>query len=418
MSRDNRAVRLTGNHVSTSKSFGRSLLSQWWLEPTITYLNHGTVGATPRVVLEAQQAWQRRIEAQPARFLFREALHWTQADAAASGQPRSLVRAAADEVGAFVGAKGDDLVFTDNASTGINAVLRSLVLTQGDEILILDQAYGAVAKAAGFVARRAGARVVAVALPFPLEGDATAAYVDAIGRALTPRTRLAIIDHIASGSALILPVAAITARCHAQGVPVLVDGAHAPGAIALDIPAIGADWYVGNLHKWAFVPRACGLLWAAPERQAALHPPTISWGLDTGMTFEFDWTGTRDPSALLAAPTALAFMRDTLGVDAMRTWNHDLVWRMAHELSARWGRHWGVPEAMVGCMASIPLPERIDALGPDAAPRLKDWLLRERSIEAQVLELGGHAFVRLAAQVYNDETDYERLAEAVDQWPA
>ena len=166
------------------------------------------------------------------------------------------------------------------------------------------------------------------------------------------------------------------------------------------------------------MPRACGLLWAAPERQAALHPPTISWGLDVGMTVEFDWTGTRDPSAILAAPAALAFMRDALGIDAMRTWNHDLVWRMAHELAARWGRRWAVPEAMVGCMASIPLPGRIDALGPDAPPKLKDWLLRERGIEAQVLTLGGHAYVRLAAQVYNDESDYERLAEAVDQWPA
>ncbi len=409
---------------SRHATFGHPLLDQWWLAPDVTYLNHGTVGATPRVVLEAQQAWQRRIEAQPARFLFREALHWSAADAAVaarSGHPRSLVRAAADEVGAFVGACGDDIVFVDNASTGINAVLRSLALADGDEILILDQAYGAVAKAAGFVARHAGARVVTVALPFPVDGDAAdvaCACADAVERALGPRTRIAVIDHVASDTALVLPVAEIAARCRAHGVPVLVDGAHAPGAIALDIPALGVDWYVGNLHKWAFVPRACGLLWAAPERQAALHPPTISWGLDTGMTSEFDWTGTRDPSAILAAPTALAFMREALGVDAMRAWNHDLVWRMAHALAERWGRRWTVPEAMVGCMATVPLPERLDALGPDAMPRLKDWLLRERGIEAQVLALRGRAHVRLAAQVYNDESDYERLAQAVDQWPA
>ncbi len=406
--------------MNSPMRFGRSMLRHWWLDPAITYLNHGTVGATPRVVLEAQQAWQRRIEAQPARFLFREALHWNEGDADAAGGARPLIRSVADEVGAFLGARGDDLVFTDNASTGINAVLRSLGLREGDEILLLDQAYGAVAKAAGFVARHAGARVVTVALPFPVEGelaDVTAAYADAVERAITPRTRLAIVDHVASDTALVLPVAAITARCRARGVPVLVDGAHAPGALALDIPAIGADWVVGNLHKWAFVPRACAVLWAAPERQAALHPPTISWGLDAGMTAEFDWAGTRDPSALLAAPAALAFMRDTLGVDAMRTWNHDLVWRMAHELSARWGRHWAVPEAMVGCMASIPLPARLDALGPDAMPRLKSWLLRERAIEAQVLAIQGRAHVRLAAQVYNDERDYERLADAIDQWP-
>ena len=395
-------------------TFGRSFLAHWWLDPAITYLNHGTVGATPRVVLEAQHAWQRRIEAQPAAFLFRELMRVTPDD---PGAPRPLLRQAADAVAEFVGARGDDLVFVDNASTGINAVLRSIALRPGDEIVVLDQAYGAVVKAAEFVARAAGAKVVVVATPFPVQGDPIEAYVDAVERALTPRTRLAILDHISSNTALTLPVAEITARCRAHGVPVLVDGAHAPGAIALDIAAIGADWYVGNLHKWAFVPRACGLLWAAPARQASLHPPTISWGLDEGLAMEFDWTGTRDPSALLSAPAALAFMRDTLGVAAMRTWNHDLVWRMAHELGARWGQPFGVPEAMVGCMASIALPARIDALGVAAAPALKDWLLRERRIEAQVLTIHDHLYVRIAAQVYNDERDYERLAQAIDEWP-
>ncbi|MEP6505662.1 MAG: aminotransferase class V-fold PLP-dependent enzyme, partial [Betaproteobacteria bacterium] len=171
-------------------------------------------------------------------------------------------------------------------------------------------------------------------------------------------------------------------------------------------------------HKWAFAPRACALLWVAPARRATLHPPVISWGLDEGLTHEFDWTGTRDPSAVLAAPAGLAFMREVLGVGAMRTWNHDLVWRMAHSLSARWGQPWNVPEAMVGCMASIALPDRIGALGAAACTPLKDWLLLERGIEAQILAIRGRPHVRLAAQVYNDESDYERLAQAVDDWPA
>jgi len=283
---------------------------------------------------------------------------------------------------------------------------------------VLDQAYGAVVLAAGFVARSAGATVVTVATPWPVAADATDAYADAVERALTPRTRLAILDHVSSHTALTLPVAAMTARCRARGVPVLVDGAHVPGALALDIEAIGADWYVANLHKWAFVPRACGFLWVAPARRATLHPPVISWGLDAGLAQEFDWTGTRDPSAVLCAPDGLAFMRDVLGLDAMRTWNHDLVWRMAHTLAARWGQPFTTPEGMVGCMASIALPQRIDALGEAAAPALKDWLLNARRIEAQVLAIRGHVHVRLAAQVYNDESDYERLAHAVDAWPA
>ncbi|MFL6696515.1 MAG: aminotransferase class V-fold PLP-dependent enzyme [Vitreoscilla sp.] len=396
-------------------TFGRSLLDLWWLDPAVTYLNHGTVGATPRAVLETQQAWQRRIEAQPAAFLFRELMRLSPDE---PGAPRPLLRQAADAVGEFVGARGDDLVFVDNASTGINAVLRSIALRPGDEIVVLDQAYGAVVKAAQYLARGAGAKVVVVSTPFPVQGDPTAACVDAVERALTPRTRLAILDHICSQTALILPVAEMTARCRARGVPVLVDGAHAPGAIALDVEAIGADWYVGNLHKWAFAPRACGFLWVSQARRAELHPPVISWGLDVGLTQEFDWTGTRDPSAMLTAPAGIAFMRDTLGLDAMRTWNHDLVWRMANELSARWSQPFATPEAMVGCMASVALPARIGALGESAAPALKDWLLLERRIEAQVLAINGQVCVRLAAQVYNDESDYERLAAAIDEWPA
>ena len=393
--------------------FGRSFLAHWWLDPEITYLNHGTVGATPRVVLEAQQAWQRRIEVQPASFLFRELMRVTPDE---PGAPRLLLRRTADTVGAFMGARGDDLVFVDNASTGINAVLRSLALEAGDEIVVLDQAYGAVALAARFVARAAGASVVTVTTPFPVEGDPGLAYSEAVERALTPRTRLAVIDHVSSETALTLPVAAMIARCRALGVPVLVDGAHVPGALPLDIAALGADWYVGNLHKWAFAPRGCGFLWVAPAHRAALHPPVISWGLDAGLAQEFDWTGTRDPSALLSAPAGLDFMRDVLGLEAMRTWNHDLVWRMAHVLAARWGRAWTTPESMVGCMASVPLPARLDVLGDAAAPALKDWLLRERRIEAQVLAIRGRLHVRLAAQVYNDESDFERLADAVDAY--
>jgi len=396
-------------------TFGRSFLAHWWLDPAITYLNHGTVGATPRVVLEAQQAWQRRMEAQPAAFLFRELMRLTPDE---PGQPRLLLRQATDAVGEFLGARGDDLVFVDNATTGINAVLRSIALAPGDEIVVLDQAYGAVVKAAEFVARVAGARVVVAATPFPAPVDASAAYVEAVERVLTPRTRLAVIDHIASETALLLPIVEMTAACRARGVPVLVDGAHAPGAIELDIESIGADWYVANLHKWAFAPRACGLLWVAPAHRATLHPPVISWGLDVGLAQEFEWTGTRDPSAMLAAPAGIAFMRDVLGVDAMRAWNHGLVWRMAHELAARWGQPFTTPEAMVGCMAGVALPERIAALGAQAAPALKDWLFHERRIEAQVLAIRGRPHVRLAAQVYNDETDFERLAEAVDAWPA
>ena len=395
------------------------MLAHWWLAPEILYLNHGTAGATPRVVLEHQQALQREIERQPARFLFRELMRISPGDAPpGSAVPR--LRAAAAAVAGFLGVQGADLVFVDNATAGVNAVLNSLPLEAGDEIVLLEQAYGAVAKAAHHAARRVGARVVTVALPFPPEGDVTDACAAAVDAALGPRTRLAVLDLVSSETALTLPVPAMSARCRARGVPVLVDGAHAPGAIDLALPALGADWFVGNLHKWAFAPRGCGILWAAPGRTSqaafALHPTVISWGLDNGLQQEFDWTGTRDPSPMLSAPAGLDFMREVLGVEAMRRWNHGLVWRAAHELAARWRTSFAVPEAMVGCMASVPLPAHIEARAAGASVRLKDWLLFERGIEAQILEIRGRPHVRLAAQVYNEEADYADLARAIDAW--
>src|SRR5262249_53888660 len=171
-------------------------------------------------------------------------------------------------VAEFLGARGDDLVFVDNATTGANTVLRSLELEAGDEILVTDHTYGAVANAAAFVARQHGATVRTVTLPYPV-GDGRP-LADA--SALTPRTRLALVDHVTSESALVVPVREIAARCREKGVAVLVDGAHAPGAIPVDVAALGVDYYTANLHKWAWAPRSCGILWVAPERQARLHP--------------------------------------------------------------------------------------------------------------------------------------------------
>jgi isopenicillin-N epimerase len=403
------------------------MLQHWWLDPTHTYLNHGTVGATPRTVLAAQQALQREAETHPARFLFRELVDLRPATerAAAPRAPRTRLRAAADAVGAFVGARGDDLAFVDNASAGVSSVLRSLVLQPGDEIVLHDLAYGAVRIAAEHLAARAGARVVPFAWPFPVTpaDHALAAWTGPLERAIGPRTRLVIVDHIVSGTGLVLPVQALVRVARERGVPVLVDGAHAPAAVPLDIAALDADWYVANLHKWAFAPRSCGLLWAAPERQRGLHPPVLSWGLDEGFTTEFDWTGTRDPSAWLAAPAGLDFITHTLGVAAMREWNHARVVEAAAMLVGRWdlrdaqGEPWTPPPAsMTGCLLTIPLPAAAarrfgtDGAGANA---LKDRLFHGHRIEAQVLSLRGALWVRLAAQVYNEAADFERLGDAV-----
>ena len=387
-------------------TFGRAMLGEWLLDPRITYLNHGTVGATPRRVLEAQQSIRDEIERQPSRFMLRELadVSW---GGGRSGKPR--LRLAADAVAGFLGAAGDDLAFVDNATAGANAVLRSAPLAAGDEILITDLGYGGVANAARHVAGERGLALRTVEMPAP--GADPAAFVTAMAEGLGARTRLAIVDQVTSDTALRLPVAEIAAHCRARDVLVLVDGAHAPGAIAVDIPALGADWYLGNLHKWAWAPRSCGILWASRERQAGLHPPVVSWGLDRGMAAEFDFPGTRDPSPQLAAPAALDFMRH-LGVEAVQRYNHDLAWRAARHLAERWGVPFATPESMIGTMAAVPLPEDLGTTAGEAT-RLRDALLFEDAIEVHLHAFRGRIWARLSAQVYNDLDDVERLGAAV-----
>jgi isopenicillin-N epimerase len=386
-------------------NFGHGMLEHFALDPAVTYLNHGTVGVAPRRVLLAQQRIRDEMERQPCRFLARELVQLVGVPTDRPGRMRQAAAAVAE----FVGARPDDLVFVDNASTGVNAVLRSLPFRVGDEILLTDQTYGAVAYAAGFVARGCGAVVCTVAVPYPAFEPGL--LVERVAAALTPKTRLVVLDHIVSETALILPVAEMAARCRERGVRVLVDGAHAPGMIPLDIPALGVDYYTANLHKWAYAPKGCGLLWAAPERQAELHPPVISWGLDQGFTHEFDWVGTRDPSPWLAAPEGIAFLRE-LGPERVRAYTHGLAWDGARELTARFGTRLAIGEAAVGSMVTLPLPESLGK-GREEVARLRDALLFEDGIEVQMHAGHGRLWARLCAQVYTERKDLDRLGEAI-----
>ena len=390
------------------RPFGRAWLDQWGLDPAIVYLNHGTVGAPPLRVLKAQRAIQDEIERQPSRFLLRE-LTGIRVGGPRAEPPR--MRLAAEAVARRFGARGDDLVFVDNATTGVNAVLRSLPLAAGDEIVVTSHGYGGVDNAVRYVARERGAVRVVVELPAVVTDPSD--LVKAIERALTPRTRLALVDQISSDTALLFPVAEIAALCRERGVPILVDGAHAPGAIALDIPAIGCDWYVGNLHKWAWAPRSSAILWASPERQAGLHPTVISWGLDQGFTTEFDLVGTRDPSPWLASPAGLE-MQEEIGVEAIRRYNHETALAAGERLAARWGTGYSTPRSMVATMANVPLPASFGATREDAA-RWRDALLFEDGIEVGVTARDGALWARVAIQIYNDLADVDRLGEAVER---
>jgi isopenicillin-N epimerase len=381
--------------VNTDRTFGHAVRDLWPLEPGAIYLNHGTLGVTPRPVLAAQAALNEEIEAHPARFMFHEL------------KPR--LRAAADRAARIFGGRGQDYVFTDNATAGVNAVLRSIDLGPGDELLITNQTYGAVQNAARYACRRSGADLTTVDLPFPIVGaDDVVAALDA---ALNTRTRLVILDHITSDTALVLPLDRLIARCHAAGARVLVDGAHAPGQIAVDIPALNADWYVGNLHKWYFAPRGCGLLWASEREQASLHPAVISWRLDEGFDAEFDWTGTRNPTPFLCFPNAADVM-DDLDAHAVRHYNNSLVRAAADLFAQRFGGP-TAPAEMTGAMTLAPLPERLPATH-DAARDLRGRLLDQHDIEVSIVAWQGRLWARLAAQIYCEMEDFVRAADAID----
>jgi isopenicillin-N epimerase len=385
--------------------FGRSMLEHWLLDPGCIYLNHGTVGAPPRRVLAAQQALRDEMERQPSRFLLRE-LHLEQP---APWRAQSRLREALERVAPFVGARADDLAFVTNVTTGVTAVLRSVPLGPGDEVVITDLAYGGVALAAKAATHDRGATLRIAETPFPL--CAAQQVVDAIAGALNPRTRLVVVDHVTAQTALVLPVAAVVAACHERDIPVVVDGAHAPGSIAVDIPSLGADWYAANLHKWAHAPRPCGILWARPDRQAPLHHPVASWGYGHGFHQEFDHVATNDPTSYLAAPEGIALLREWQ-FESVLAYIHQLAWDAGQMLATCWDTALDAPRAMIGAMVTVPLPESAGSTPADAT-KLRLQLLVEDRIEVPVHAWRGRLWTRVSAQVYNERSDVERLAEAV-----
>jgi isopenicillin-N epimerase len=378
--------------MTVSPAWGVAARGAWRLDPGFAYLNHGGFGVTPEAVFAEQDRWRARIERNPTHFLTYEV--------------ENALRAATVPVAQAIGAAAEDVVFVENATTGLNAVLRSLDFEPGDEILITSLSYPAIRKAAYYAASRCGARVIEAMIPLPLPDKAT--LLRAVAAKLTIRTRLAIFDHIASHSALMLPAAEMTRLAHEAGARVMIDGAHAPGQIPLDIAATGADWYVGNLHKWYFAPRSCGFLWASKAQQPATRPLAISHGYGDGFRAEFEWTGTRDVTPALATPAAIDF-HEALGGAALMTRNSALVREAAGMLAGRWRTELTGPSDAFAAMATVRLP-----LAGEGSSARANALMREladrHQIGAAVIVLEGALWVRVAAQAYNEIADYERLA--------
>ena len=373
--------------------FGRALRARFRLEPGVDFLNHGSFGAAPLEVLDAAARWREQMEANPDRFL-RQAL------------PDAL-RNAARELARFVHASGDDLVFVENATSAVNAVLRSLEFTPGDEILINSQSYGAVRQAVRYVCERSGAKAIEPHVAIPVSGSPQ------LLPAITGRTRLLIVDHISSPTGLVWPVKEIVAAARERGVRVLVDGAHAPGQLDLDVPALGADWYTGNCHKWLYAPRGCAFLWSDREHQSLVHPLPISHGYGSGYIQEFDWPGTRDFSPWLAAGAGIRFLQE-LGADAVRRYCRELAASAADKIAQAWRQPLAGPPALHASMMAIRLPDACQqaAATRDTARRLQSEFMDRHRIAVAIMAIDGVLWARISAQVYNGPEDYDRLIEA------
>ncbi len=392
----------------TGSGAENALSALWPLEQGIVFLNHGSFGACPTEVLRHQAALRAEMEGEPVRFLSREL-----DDRLASA------RAA---LGAFIGADPDDLAFVANATGGVNAVLRSLALAPGDDLLTTDHAYGACRNTLDFVAARAGARVVVARLPFPLASPDD--VVAAVTAAVTPRTRLAMLDHITSATGLVLPLARLVDALAARDVDTLVDGAHAPGMVPLDLRALGATYYSGNCHKWLCAPKGSAFLWVRRDRQERVHPLTISHGATarrpdrSRFRLEFDWTGTSDPTGWLTVPKAIDYLGSLLpgGWPALMVKNRALALEARRLLCAAAGTSPVCPDEMVGSLAAVALPDGPTSdIGWRRPDPLQARLFDAWGIEVPVISWPAppRRLVRISAQLYNAPDDYTRLADAL-----
>ncbi len=367
--------------------------SAWALDPDIAHLNHGGFGAAPSAVLARQQAWRDAMERNPTRFLVREL--------------PALLDAVRAEVATFLGADAEGLVFTENATAGTQTVIAQVRLAAGDEVLVTDHCYPAVLAQLRRATQASGAVIRVAPVPIP-PGDA-AAVTEAVVSGLSDRTRLVALDQVASCSGLVFPVAQIAARCRARSVPVLVDGAHAAGMLPVDLGALGADFWVGNLHKWVSAPKASAVLYAAPAWRDTLRPLVASYGIAGGYQAAFDWTGTRDPSAILAIPAALGFF-GAAGWQATRQHNYDLAREGAELVAARIGTSSPGGDGLGGSMRLIRLPE---PLAEADAKALENQLFERHGVVVPATSHNGWKYLRVSAQLYNTLSDYERLANGL-----
>lgn len=382
--------------------------SGWSLAADVVYLNHGSFGACPRAIRDRQRALQMQMDAQPVQFMVDDL--------------PALLDRARGEVATFLGADPAGLAFVANATEGVNTALHAAGLQAGDDVLIIDQAYPACRRALEQIAASRGARVVTAALPFPLADPAE--VVERVLAAVTPRTRLALIDHVTSPTGLVLPVDVLVPELETRGIATLVDGAHAPGMLPLNLDRLGASWYTGNFHKWLCAPVGAAMLWTREDRRPLTRPLALSHaaGLPADdperHLREFDWTGTRDFTPWLVLPDCIEHLSSlhSGGLDGWMAANRALALQARDLLVEALGIQPPAPDAMIGSLAAVPLP-------PSPAPPATVWeadplqrALRERwSIEVPVFSWPAppSRVLRVSAQGYNSLSEYSWLEEAL-----
>lgn len=387
--------------------------SGWLLDPSTIFLNHGSFGSCPEPVMAAQSELRRHIERDPVHF-FNEEL-----------EPG--LEASRDAIRSLVGAHGDDLVFVRNATAGVAAVLASIRLAPGDEILRTSHGYNACNNILDRAAEQSGARVVVASVPFPVASAED--VIEAVLRAVSDRTRLAVLDHITSPTGMLLPIAPLVQRLQARGVDVLVDGAHGPGMVPLDLNQLGAAYYTGNLHKWCCSARGAAFLHVRRDRQAGLHPAVTSHGKNVPRSdrsrflLEFDWQGSDDYTAMLTVPVALRFMVGLRpgGLGQLMAENHRKVLDARRRLADVLKTALPCPDDLIGALAALPLPPRSENDPRPSRPvpahidPLQAVLYERHRIQVPVMPwpTAPQRLIRVSAQHYNDPADYESLASAL-----
>ncbi|MBS1902725.1 MAG: aminotransferase class V-fold PLP-dependent enzyme [Bacteroidetes bacterium] len=379
--------------------FGKAIHREWLLDPNITFLNHGSFGATPKVVLDVQRDWQERLESEPIRFFKRDF--------------PEAIEPIRERLASFIKADSQDIVFVENATMGINAVLRSLIpeFSPGDELLTTSHVYGAVRKTLDYVADTSGATVVEAYVPFPI--DDPQQVIDAIVSKITARTKFALIDHVTSSTGIVFPIERIIPILKERGITVMIDGAHAPGMLDIDIAALDVDYYSGNCHKWLFAPKGAAFLWTKRTLQPKIHPVVISEHYGKNYQLEFGWVGTRDLTALLSIGAGMDFLEEH-GIGEVRSYNAEVTLKAREVVTKALGVPFGAPTSMLTSLCTMPLPGN-PAATDESVLRLHDTIFDNYQIEVPALKVNGELLLRFSVQIYNELSEYERLAEVLTE---